>query len=99
MWLSSWLPKRQRSASGAPGRARKSPIKRPTFRPRLEALEDRCVPTKVTGSTWTVTNVGDSGPGSLRDEIAQANSGDTIVFPKRFNGLITLTSGELVISK
>jgi hypothetical protein len=66
-----------------------------TFRPTLEALEDRCVP-----STLKVTNTADSGPGSLRDEIAQATSVDKIVFSNKLDGqTITLTSGELVISK
>jgi hypothetical protein len=37
-------------------------------RPALELLEDRCVP-----STFTVTNVKDSGPGSLRQAILDAN--------------------------
>src|SRR5262245_42274764 len=64
----------------------------PGFRPRLEALEDRCVPAKVT-------NLWDSGPGSLRYEIAQAKSGDTIAFANQLYGTITLTSGELDINK
>src|SRR5262245_19424342 len=70
------------------------------FRPRLESLEDRCVP-----STLKVTNILDSGTGSLRYEIAQARSNDTIVFDfggKKANSTahtITLTSGELYINK
>jgi hypothetical protein len=61
-------------------------------------LEDRCVPS---ANTLTVTNLYDNGPGSLRYEIAQATSKDnTIVFDKKLDGgTITLTSGELVISK
>ena len=48
----------------------------------------------------TVTNVNDSGPGSLRQAIFTANDGDTIDFDPALNGqIITLTSGELPISK
>jgi hypothetical protein len=63
------------------------------FRPQLEVLEGRDVP-----STLTVTSSADSGPGSLRAEIAAANSGDTIAFAAGV-GEITLTSGELAINK
>jgi hypothetical protein len=53
-------------------------------------------------STWgapssVVTTLNDSGPGSLRQVIAAANSGDTITF--KVHGTITLTSGALVIGK
>jgi hypothetical protein len=51
-------------------------------------------------STLTVTNILDSGPGSLRAEIAAANSGDTINFASSLDGqTVTLTSGELLINK
>jgi hypothetical protein len=51
-------------------------------------------------STHTVLNTADSGPGSLRDTIAAAQSGDRIVFDPSLAGqTITLTSGELVIDK
>jgi hypothetical protein len=53
----------------------------------------------VFASTITVTNANDSGPGSLRQAIADANLGDTIDFSLSYPALITLTSGELVISK
>jgi len=48
-------------------------------------------------ATLTVTNGGDSGAGTLRNQIAAAASGDTI----DFSGVttVTLTSGELVINK
>lgn len=51
------------------------------------------------GATLTVTNHDDSGPGSLRDAIATAALGDTIVFDLPDPATITLTSGELLINK
>src|SRR5436190_8508708 len=47
-----------------------------------------------------VTNTADSGPGSLRQALADVHDGDTIQFDAALNGqTITLTSGELVIDK
>lgn len=77
-------------------------------RPRLESpnrqrlgfdiLEDRLAP-----ATLTVTNLKDSGAGSLRAAIASANAtdaADTIVFaPALAGGAINLTSGTLLITK
>lgn len=52
-----------------------------------------------TPTTRTVTNTGDAGPGSLREAIALANSGDTINFAPSLNGqTITLTSDQLTIN-
>ena len=48
-------------------------------------------------ATITVTTTDDSGPGSLRQAIQDAASGDTINFS--VTGAITLTSGELFITK
>jgi hypothetical protein len=67
---------------------------RPRFRPRIEGLEERALL-----STLTVVNLDDSGPGSLRDNLAQAQSGDTIAFDSGLRGTITLTSGELPVSQ
>jgi hypothetical protein len=90
----SWLRLGNRFQGHARGRGCGAPRQRATFRPRLEALEARDVP-----STLKVTNNLDYGPGSLRYEISHANAGDTIVFDKSAGGTITLYSGELVIDK
>jgi hypothetical protein len=48
----------------------------------------------------TVTSPADSGDGSLRAVIAEAQSGDQIVFDDSLRGqTITLTSGELAVTK
>ena len=51
----------------------------------------------ATSATLTVTNTSDSGAGSLRQTLADANDGDTITFSVIH--AITLTSGELVVAK
>ena len=48
-------------------------------------------------ATITVTNRNDSGPGSLRQALANANNGDRINF--NVTGTITLTSGGLGVTK
>src|SRR5438067_3167420 len=51
-------------------------------------------------ATITVSNKSDSGPGSLRQALADAHNEDTINFDSSLNGqTITLTSGELVVNK
>jgi hypothetical protein len=54
-------------------------------------------PICVQATTVTVTNTNDSGPGSLRQALVNANDGDTINFA--VTGTIGLTSGELAIDK
>lgn len=49
------------------------------------------------GAVISVTSTNDNDAGSLRQAIARAASGDTLEFAVQ--GMITLTSGELVISK
>src|SRR5262249_59096844 len=53
----------------SPARRSRTPLRPAPFRPRLEALEGRDVP-----STLTVTTTLDSGPGSLRQAILDANA-------------------------
>jgi len=78
----------RKQARGTPRR-----LARGRFVPRLEALEDRALP-----STLTVMNLNDNGRDSLRYDLAHANSGDTINFAPWLHGTLTLTSGDLPIS-
>ena len=56
--------------------------------------------TVAARSTITVSNLNDSGAGSLRQALADAVDGDTINFNSSLNGqTITLTSGELQVNK
>src|SRR6476659_77615 len=56
--------------------------------------------TAASAATITVININDSGPGSLRQALGDANNGDTINFASSLNGQrITLTSGELNVDK
>src|SRR5262245_10764670 len=96
-WLRSWnslvTPRKGAVRSPQPRRGRKGAP--PASRPRLEALEDRTVP-----STFAVLNNLDSGPGSLRQAVLDANTNpgaDTIVFAGSVHR-ITLTGGELEVT-
>src|SRR5262245_5542501 len=83
--LGTTAPKTRRAA-------RSVPAKRPQL--QFEALEDRCLP-----STFTVLNLLDSGPDSLRAAVATANANpgpDAINFAT--SGTIGLTSGQLDIT-
>jgi fibronectin-binding autotransporter adhesin len=82
---------RVRRERGATGRTRR-------LRPAVMALEGR-----ELLSTLTIGNTNDSGAGSLRAAVNQANAdggGDTIVFSNLFNTpqTIALTSGQLTLT-
>jgi predicted outer membrane repeat protein len=89
LWTHRW-PWQIRSALVLPLRRR--PLLAARSRPRLETLEDRYLPS-------TVTNLSDHDPGSLRDAIATTPAGGTVDFQAGLSGTITLTTGELAISK
>jgi hypothetical protein len=63
----------------------------------LMALAVLAAASSVRAGTLTVTTLSDSGPGSLRQAIADTSPGDTITFSVK--GTITLTSGALMIAK
>src|SRR3954462_5945372 len=52
----------------------------------------------LRADTITVTNTNDSGPGSLRQALADANGGDTID-ATGVSGAIILTSDQLLVDK
>src|SRR5215831_8244658 len=100
MALTTWL-RWLKGGRGLAGRIRSqspSTVRAPRqhFVPRLDVLEDRTLP-----STFTVMNLHDSGPGSLRAAIAAANANpgpDQIKFADGVTGTSPLTSGQLDIS-
>jgi hypothetical protein len=99
-WLAAAIGNRRSAIGSALRKPKAGSRKPPRFRPRLEVLEGRDVP-----STLTVTNNLDSyffpPAGSLRAEIAAAQPGDTIVFDQSLKGkTITLDyRSELYIDK
>src|SRR5262249_30637854 len=94
-WLQGMKPKAAPGAQARRGAKRSRPHR---IVPRLEVLEDRTVPSTLTVTNYLDTGV--AGDGSLRGEIALAQSGDTINFAPSLAGqTITLTSGELAITK
>src|SRR5262245_32414326 len=92
----SWL---HRLLEGRPGPAPRTGRKKPGHArcvPGLECLSDRIVP-----SAFHVTPLAESGPGSLRAAVAQANAhpgADAIDFQPGLTGTIALTGGELDIT-
>jgi hypothetical protein len=91
----SWLRNRTSTHTLQRQAQRRSAASR--FRPHLETLDERCLP-----STLTVTNTLDFGKGSLRYEVALADKSTkatTIDFAPGLQGTITLNSGQLDITQ
>ena len=92
MWFHTLFDSMKQRRSGTP--VRRTPRRPPASRLRVEALEDRCLP-----STFTVLNLLDNGPDSLRAAVVAANANpgaDAIDFAT--TGTIALTSGQLDIT-
>jgi hypothetical protein len=67
---------------------------------RSSILRPSPTPPSRPSTPIKVTNINDSGPGSLRQALADAHDGDLINFAITLNGqTIMLTSAELVIDK
>src|SRR5262249_26545096 len=73
-----------------------------TFRSIITAVSVSLVVLATTAKaapcTNTVYNTQDSGPGSLRDALANATNSETITFCPSVTGTILLTSGQLAVS-
>src|SRR5262249_29859807 len=86
MLLNRWFRSSKSRPAGAPRPRRAARLS-------LEALGDRVVP-----STFTVGNLADGGPGSLRQAVLDANANpgaDIIDFAPGLTGTIGLTGGQL----
>lgn len=87
------------SHTGSPRRRRHNRVpthRMSSFRPRVEGLEERTML-----SAMSVVDTDDSGPGSLRQAILDANDQageDTIQFASELTGTVGLTSGQLSIT-
>ena len=85
------------SSTSPPRRSpRRRAAPRPRARPALSVLEGRLAP-----AVFTVTTLNDSGAGSLRDAIAQANASpgaDAIIVQPGLAGTITLASALPAVS-
>ncbi len=101
MFFSSWLRNRMTNPHTSRTAARRRPAR---FRPGLEILEGRDVPSTLTVTTPLDEVNPNDGVLSLREAIQQANpatpGGDTIVFDSSLNRqAITLNGNELLIDK
>lgn len=80
---------------------RRTQSERRRTRPRLDlatAAGDHLLEPRLLLSTMVVNNVNDSGPGSLRAAIAQATSGESIVFARRLAGRTISLQSEIDVT-
>src|SRR5436309_2911519 len=96
MSFTSWLRNLRsiltRGRAKSYDRLRSASVPASRFRPRVEALEDRTVPT-----TFLVTTTLDGLPGSLRQAVIASNAhpgADTIVLPAGTYNLTRTGAGE-----
>jgi predicted outer membrane repeat protein len=73
MWFTSWLRNRNESGLGERLRTHPCPRQRATFRPRVEALEERWLPSQIPLTVNSLAD--DSSPGTLREAIQTADMG------------------------
>ncbi|MFO0844182.1 MAG: hypothetical protein U0797_17565 [Gemmataceae bacterium] len=88
------VPSSLRWLNGHAGNQHRKRARRHPFHPRLVTLEERTVPT-----VFTVSTLADSGNGSLRQAVLDANGhagADTIRFT--VSGTIALTTGQLGVT-
>src|SRR5262245_24344385 len=98
MRLFSWL--RQQSGADGPApsaRSRRSKGSAPRARLRLEALEDRCVPSTLFVTNGQVDDV--TQQGTLRWAVANAQDSDTIVVKGSAVGSGITLQSQLVLTQ
>lgn len=104
-WLSEGLRLSSRTRGLNPRRAsrRRTPTARRTFTPRLEHLDDRCVPSTLrVNHDFNIHAAADETTvhGTLPWAVANAHNGDTILLTGNAASQgITLTQGELLITQ
>src|SRR6516162_961623 len=92
MWSTSVFGIRK-SRSRRTGCSRPASQRRRNFRPCLEGLEDRCVPTTL----FVTSNADNGAAGTLRSAVQQARKNDTIEIDT--TQTIVLTQGVIALEK
>ena len=97
MFFSSWLNgSRRQPGSGQEGRRRTGRYRPVTFKPRLEQLETRLVPSTLPGPVATLMNQDIGGGGSLfAPSINPANGSDIYVSSDMSQVFHTTNGGQL----